>query len=138
MTKLDKKKRRDKYNIDIYGIEIHILINYTIEDFSAQYKRFNGGEITESELEGSLDCKGMQWGVLKDKENDARVCVININTSKNVDMQDIIDTMSHESFHATCSIAQYIELTLDNNSEEAYAYLCGSITRYCYKTLFKL
>lgn len=137
MVKVDKKKRKDKYEINIYGIEVHVLINYTDADIKNEYVTFDSEPLTD-DFTNSVNSKGMECGILRDKETKNKVCIININTAKAVNMTDLIGTAGHESFHAAATIAEYIELKLDRCSEEAYAYLTGYITECVYKTLFKL
>lgn len=43
------------------------------------------------------------------------------------DAQDI-NIIAHESFHVTCSIMNHVDITLSDDSEEAFAYLIGFIT----------
>jgi hypothetical protein len=42
------------------------------------------------------------------------------------DVQDI-NMIAHESFHVTCSIMNHVDVTLSDDSEEAFAYLLGFI-----------
>lgn len=43
------------------------------------------------------------------------------------------DVVAHEIFHATSFIFEHIGMPHDSNSEEAYAYFIGFITREFYK-----
>jgi len=36
--------------------------------------------------------------------------------------------MAHEAFHAACSIMRHVDISLTEETEEAYAYLIGYIT----------
>lgn len=137
MVRLDKKKRKDKYQINVYGIEVHVLINYTDTDVKSEYVKYNNEPI-DDDLADSMNAKGMQWGVIRDKETKARVCIININTTKAESILDLINSCAHEALHTAVSITDFTEIRLDRCSEEAYAYLTGYITECVYKTLFKL
>ena len=137
MVRLDKKKRKDKYEINIYGIEVHVLINYTDADVKSEYVKYDKEPI-DDDLTDSMDSKGMQWGIIRDKETKVKVCIVNINTTKAESILDLVNTCAHEALHATFSITDFVEIRLDRGSEEAYSYLTGYITECIYKTLFKL
>lgn len=137
MPRIDKKKRKDKYTINVYGTELHVLINYTDADIKAEYIQYSKEEITE-DLTDVLDGKGMQWGMLRDKSSKARVTIININTSYIETIPDLVNTMAHEAYHAAMCITRFADIEYSSEGEEAYAYLIGYITECVYKTVFKV
>lgn len=133
-TKGQKKPKRVKYKIDVYGIELHVLTNYTDELLDKQYIRLDGSPLKSDALAG--ESKGTVWGILKDSKTGKRVIFVHIYPSRNDDKYDLINTIGHESLHAACTILDYSGVILDRNSEEAFAYLCGYITECVYKTVF--
>lgn len=53
-------------------------------------------------------------------------------------LSDPVDNVAaHESFHAAAAILDYAGVTLNSNSEEAFAYLIGWINECVMKTYYK-
>lgn len=139
MRGINSKTRKDKYKLEIYGIDIHVLINYTADKVNRDYITYNEEELSsvDNNIGSLLDGKAMHWGILKDRKTKQKVSIICINTEEHDDIFDLIDSAAHESFHAASTLCDYVGMPLGRDSEEAYAYLCGYITRCVYKTLFK-
>lgn len=128
------KQKRVKYNIDVYDIEVHILINYTDDLLNKLYTRLDGLPLNSDAL--ADNSKGTVWGILKDSKTGKKVVIVNINLLENIDKYDLINTIGHEALHAACYILEYVNIQLSRQSEEAFAYLTGYINERIYKTVF--
>ena len=132
MKKQQKKQIKSslkKIKIDVYGIEVHVGINYSRKLFAKTY--FTDRECTKpvTDFDDSFDSKGFEWAILSTK-NARRVAFIHVDTTRAESKLDLMDTITHESFHAASDILNWIGMSLTRESAEAYAYLVGYISSH--------
>lgn len=53
--------------------------------------------------------------------------------AENEDMEKVSDTVAHEIFHCAVALLNHLGMSISNDSEEAYAYLIGYMTKEIYK-----
>lgn len=130
---MDKKKCIiDKYST-VYCFNVYVILN---PDKSIVDKRFEWSVDHTSILDDKYDdftAYTVTGATCKDNEEDCIVIVIN----KVKDEFDNINTISHESLHATMDILKACNVKYSDDSCEAYAYLQGYITECVYKTYKK-
>lgn len=140
MKKQQKKKKRStlkKFNIDVYGVQLHVGINYSAKTFDKTY--FTDRECTKkvTDYDDHFDSKAFTWGILSTKK-EPRVVFVNVNLQHAEGKTDLVDTIGHEAFHVASEILRWAGLHLSDGSEEAYAYLIGYVTACIYKAVFEV
>lgn len=131
---MDKKKCIiDKYST-VYCFNVYVILN---PDKSIVDERFEWSDDHTSILDGKYDdftAYTVTGATCKDNKEDCIVIVIN----KIKDEFDNINTIAHESLHATMDILKACNVKYSDDSCEAYAYLQGYITECVYKTYKKV
>ena len=108
-----QKKLKKKLRVPIYGRPLEIIITKNVEKaLNKIYKDNVGGDIL---------------GGVVEKSNGHIVIILEPKAD--------INTICHESFHATVMILGDCGLELGDKSEEAYAYLIGWVAEKINKQL---
>ena len=112
--------------IEIYDYDLIYSQNQTNEELIKsvyKYRKSNG--ITEKIPNGALELLKMDNGEALTIMNNDKMIVIRIFKHSSKLLPSFLNSVAHEIFHAVNEVMDYINMTLDRNNEEAYAYLTG-------------
>lgn len=136
-----KKIIVDKYPTPFCVRYIYIVANPTIDDLNKIfYSRGPEGNkkelISEEEADKMNSYYAYTIGGAYLKDTDEAVELIVYNRA--YDEFDMMNTVAHESTHATHDMLKSSDINLTEDTEEVYAYLSGYIAECFWKTLKKL
>jgi hypothetical protein len=117
-----------KLEIPIYDVVLFVSINQTDKQIIKECSKFF--KVTPEWKEKICD-PGYDGRVLS--HYDSGLFVLRIHGIE--DAASFYSTMSHEIFHVVVGIFDRIGATLDDSSEESYAYLIGYITKEILKNV---
>lgn len=113
----------------IISVEVYcrdILFHFgDVHSFKKALRKYHTQEQTEAIIESADIANGTMGRCICDQQNQVFVVWLPSLPQSVEDMQ----FLSHEIFHAVCAIMTGIGVHLSDDSEEAYAYLTGYITR---------
>lgn len=117
-------------DIGIYNTQIHVLNGVSDDDFKTYCdKHFK--DIKMERMQSTASC----WTIYDDI--GMAVYLLDFKTKLKNDSQSI-DTLAHESTHATCEILQRHKINyVHNTTDEVYCCLNGFISGEIYKGVFK-
>jgi hypothetical protein len=115
--------------IAIYRTKTFIAINLTNKELFRELIKQGVSEDEASELTVDSKIDGDYQGMTATNNGYS---VMRYNSVEQVLDFNII---SHESFHATCEIMNYVNMPLTESSEEAFSYLLGYIMEH-YQKIF--
>ena len=155
MKKVKKNKNKvepiiDEYIQPIYPpYRLYVCVNCSKEDLDSKFEFTDGSSIyyspsgsdtTEDVLNKvyNITSKGVVdaytcYGVKIKGEEDKWAIVIVITEL----VDNINNTIAHESFHATHRFLDHCGVTLGEDSTECFAYMVGYIAECCHKTVDK-
>lgn len=117
-----------KFRVDVYSYTILFSYNQTNDDFfnnvNDYYKNIGLAKIkndSDINIVKKDDCSGLTLFL---SHNTIAIRLFN-HTCKNMDY--LMDTIAHESLHATLKILDDLGVVYDTNADEAYCYLLGFI-----------
>ncbi len=113
-----------KIKLDIYNHDLRVACVDSFDEMKAYLKKENVviDDITSGE---AITISGYDVG---------RFYIIFFPKDNKIRMQHI----AHETFHFTSQFLQYLGMSLDNSSEEAFAYLNGYVNETIFDKLNKL
>ena len=120
--------------IDIYGMEIMVVYNYT----TAEVRDYiNGIDYwTDENKKGFFDCfAGDEHGSRASYTGNGRYHFIHICEEE--DMTQLVNSIAHEVLHFVLGMTRHIHLKLCSKSEEAHCYIMGFVMGEIYDKLIK-
>lgn len=131
---MDKKKCIiDRYNT-VYTFDLYVIVNPNQEAIDERFCfKKDETSITDDEWANytAYTCAGV-W----DKEKNKECIVVVIN--KLQDEEQDVNTFAHEAFHVAATILDSCNISLTEDTNEAYAYLVGYAAECMYKTAKKV
>lgn len=129
----------DKYIQPIYVPHIlYVCKNYTKDKIDKLFEFVDGSSIF-------VDNKGTYmattcYGVKEKATNKLCIVVLLeecVSSKYKKDKDEVNSTVAHEAFHVADEILKYCEISLDEGSKEAYAYMVGWAAECIFKTVAK-
>ena len=119
---------------NLFEIYIDIYLNNLVVFFGENRKNLHK-KMAERLTKDDLDYfKGLNFQRGKAVGfNDAGVTILWLN--KVPDSVDCLAVLNHEIFHCVCMILERVGVKYSEDSDEAYAYLIGHLTRKIYEKL---
>jgi len=115
----------------VYPFDCMVSLNENWDKFGVSVTKKWGAEILDDFTKSShATSEGLSYVYTSDS---MLCCMIKIHNFKK-DAQGYSD-LQHEIFHATEFILRKCGMELNSNSHEAYAYLCGYLTKEIYKKI---
>lgn len=132
---MDKKKCIiDKYTTT-YGFNLYVIVNPDKTVIDKQFCWADDNTSIINDEYSSYVAYEISGAVNKASNKQ---CIIIIVNKIEEDKADCINTISHESFHATMDIMNSCHVKYGDDSCEAFAYLQGYITECVYRTIEKV
>lgn len=131
---MTKFKKSFKIPIDIYGMEIIVVYNYTTSEVREYINSIESwSDKTKEEFNECFDGEhhvsrayyvgnGINHVICIDEEKDTK---------------ELINSISHEVLHFVLGMTRHIHLKPTNSSEEAHCYLMGYVMGEIYDKLIK-
>lgn len=121
------KSKIFKVTVDIYPLVLAVIVNATNEESYKTLVKLN----VDEKCARAMDLSDTEAG--KANIFDRSLGVIRITRKLNT--PEFHATLNHELFHIVIEFLKDMGIILDDNSEEAYAYLIGYLTTEIYKKL---
>lgn len=119
--------RSKDFELPIYPCKVIYVYSTSYEDIIKFAKKQGFDEYNQKEIE-SKDYHGINC-ILKDNKHLYYYVIV----KKNKDKYEELDTITHEISHVVCSILESKGITINEASNETYAYLTGYLNKEFFK-----
>lgn len=111
-----------KFQVDSWDFTVHLLVPATTEQTNEYVQKVFGGDAEEPECFSAIAFTGLEHAVIAFHKPFRRT------------PQDL-GLLAHEVFHVASQSLLLREIPLNKDTQEAFAYLMGSLMRRCLERL---